>query len=226
MSLQDWQAIRLTLSLAFYTVIILLVIGLPLAWIIANYQGALRPVIETIIALPLVLPPTVLGFYLITAFSPDTWLGQLWIEIVGGQFVFSFTGILVGSIIYSLPFVMQPLIAAFSSISKGPQLSAITLGMPFYYRFWYVVLPMAKPSIITASTLGFAHTLGEFGLLLMIGGNIPGSTQVVSIALFNYVETLEYDAAHRLALLLMMFSFISLFLLYKFNRPKYLLTDE
>lgn len=216
--LGDWQAIWLTLKLAFFTVIILLILGLPLSWWLAHYRGRLKPFIEALIALPLVLPPTVLGFYLLSAFSPQSFLGALWIKVVGEQFVFSFLGILFGSILYSLPFVVQPLIAAFTQTAKQALLTAGTLGIPPFKTFVYIVLPMTKNSIIAASTLGFAHTLGEFGLVLMIDGNIPGDTQVVSIALFNHVETLQYEAAHRLAFVLLFTSLLSLTLLYKFNR--------
>lgn len=214
----DWPAIGLTLKLAFLTVIVLLIIGLPLAWCLAKYKGPLKPFIEALIALPLVLPPTVLGFYLLTAFSPESGLGQLWISVVGEQFVFSFNGILVGSIIYSLPFVVQPMLAAFTQIVSHAQLSASTLGIGRIKTFIFIVLPSTKASLLSAATLGFAHTLGEFGLILMIGGNIPSETQVVSIALFNHVESLQYESAHALSLALLLISMVSLTLLYKFNR--------
>lgn len=213
-----WQAIWLTIQLAVLTVLILLLIGLPLAWWLAHYKGRLKSFFEALIALPLVLPPTVLGFYLLTAFSPQTFLGSLWISVVGEQFVFSFIGILFGSIVYSLPFVVQPLVAAFSQTASQALVTASTLGIRPLKSFFYIILPMTKNSIIAAATLGFAHTLGEFGLVLMIGGNIPGSTQVVSIALFNHVESLQYGAAHQLALILLITSLVSLTLLYKFNR--------
>jgi molybdate transport system permease protein len=214
----DWPAIALTLKLAFFTVIILLIIGLPLAWWLAKYKGMFKPFFEALIALPLVLPPTVLGFYLLTAFSPQSWMGKLWISMVGEQFVFSFSGILFGSIIYSLPFVVQPMLAAFSQLAGNAQLSASTLGIGRLKRFIFIILPMTKASILSAATLGFAHTLGEFGLILMIGGNIPSETQVVSIALFNHVESLQYEDAHALSLTLLVISMLSLTLLYKFNR--------
>lgn len=213
-----WPAIWLTLKLAGLTVIILLFIGLPLAWLLAQYKGRLKPIFEALVALPLVLPPTVLGFYLLTAFSPNTFLGRLWINVVGDQFVFSFAGILVGSIIYSFPFVIQPLTTAFSQLGEKLTLSASTIGIGPVNRFIYVILPAIKANLITAITLGFAHTLGEFGLILMIGGNIPGETQVISIALFNKVETLQYASAHQLSLVLLVFSVVSLSLLYRFNR--------
>jgi molybdate transport system permease protein len=211
-------AIWLTFKLAAMTVIILLSISLPLAWWLARYQGKLKPVFEALIALPLVLPPTVLGFYLLTAFSPDTVLGGLWANVVGEQFVFTFSGILFGSIVYSLPFVMQPLLAGFSQLDKQTSKTISTLGIAPLKGFIFIILPIVRPSIIGAATLGFAHTLGEFGLILMIGGNIPGETQVVSIALFNQVESLQYQQAHALSLFLLVVSLVSLTLLYKFNR--------
>jgi len=214
----DWTAIFLTLKLAFFTVIILFFIGLPLAWSLAKYHGPIKPFLEALIALPLVLPPTVLGFYLLSAFSPDSWLGKLWVTVVGEQFVFSFSGILVGSIIYSLPFVVQPMLAAFSQIAHQAQSTASTLGIGKLSTFIFVILPMTKASLLSAATLGFAHTLGEFGLILMIGGNIPAETQVVSIALFNHVESLQYESAHALSLALLLISLISLTMLYAFNR--------
>lgn len=214
----DWGAILLTLKLASTTVIVLFILGLPLAWYIAKYKGPFKPFIEALIALPLVLPPTVLGFYLLTAFSPQSWLGELWINVVGEQFVFSFKGILVGSVIYSLPFVVQPMLAAFTQIGDKAQTSASTLGIGRIKTFFFIILPMTKVSLLSAATLGFAHTLGEFGLILMIGGNIPSETQVVSIALFNHVESLQYKNAHALSLILLLLSVVSLSLLYKFNR--------
>ena len=216
--MNDLTAIWLTLKLAFLTVVVLLGIGLPIAWYLAKYTGKLKPFLEALIALPLVLPPTVLGFYLLSAFSPNAWLGRLWIDITGGQFVFSFAGILFGSIIYSLPFVVQPLLTGFSQVGNKLSLSASTLGLSPGAQILFVILPAIKANIVTAITLGFAHTLGEFGLILMIGGNIPSETQVVSIALFNYVETLQYEQAHQLSLILLLSSLISLTLLYKFNR--------
>ena len=164
------------------------------------------------------LPPTVLGFYLLLAFSPNTWLGETWLSVVGTQFVFSFKGILFASVIYSLPFVVQPILNAFREIGFATMQGAQSLGIPFYKAFVLILLPAVKPAIISATTLGFAHTLGEFGLILMIGGNIPGETQVVSIALFNQVEMLDYESAHRLAATLLVLSLVSLTLLYRFNR--------
>lgn len=216
--LDSWPAIWLTFKLAAMTVVILLSFSLPLAWWLAHYKGRLKPFFEALIALPLVLPPTVLGFYLLTAFSPNTAVGSFWQSLVGEQFVFSFTGILFGSIVYSLPFVMQPLLTGFSQLGKQTSMTISTLGIAPINGFIFVILPIIRPSIISAATLGFAHTLGEFGLILMIGGNIPGETQVISIALFNQVESLQYQQAHALSLFLLVISLVSLTLLYKFNR--------
>ncbi|NVK24086.1 MAG: molybdate ABC transporter permease subunit [Gammaproteobacteria bacterium] len=215
----DLQALWLTLKLAMLTVVILLMVCLPAAWLLNKYQGRFKPVIEALITLPLVLPPTVLGFYLLMAFSPNAWLGNAWLQVTGEQLTFSFTGILLGSLIYSLPFVMQPLMSGLSQLGEAFEQQAASLGIVTWKRFAYLLLPLLKPSIISAATLGFAHTLGEFGLVLMIGGNIPGETQVLSIALYNHVELLEYQQAHNLAALLLLCSFLSLLLLYKFNRP-------
>jgi molybdate transport system permease protein len=219
----DWLALIMTLKLALFTVIILFIIGLPIAWFLSRYTGRLQSFCEALITLPLVLPPTVLGFYLLIAFSPDTWLGQAWLGVTGQQFVFSFAGILVGSVIYSLPFVVQPLLQAFRQQGQQLMQTAQTLGIGKYSAIINLLLPAIKPSMISAATLGFAHTLGEFGLILMIGGNIPGETQVVSIALFNHVEMLDYAQAHSLAALLLVLSMLSLTLLYKYNasaRPR------
>ena len=214
----DWQALWLTVKLALLTTAILLVIGLPSAWWLARYQGRFKALIEALIALPLVLPPTVLGFYLLMAFSPNTWLGNAWQSLTGQSLAFSFSGILLGSVIYSLPFVLQPLHNGFSQLGLKYSQAAAGLGMPARQRFFHLLLPLMKPSIISAATLGFAHTLGEFGLVLMIGGNLPGETQVLSIALYNHVEALDYQQAHSLAAVLIVFSVVALTLLYRFNR--------
>ncbi|MGQ8364200.1 molybdate ABC transporter permease subunit [Glaciecola sp. 1036] len=218
MILPDLQALWLTFKLAALTVVILFLLGLPLAWKISRYRGRFKPFIEAMVSLPLILPPTVLGFYLLIAFSPESFLGGLWIQLFGEQFVFSFGGILVGSIIYSMPFVMQPLIAAFEQQGTQVLMIAQTLGVSKYRAFYFWLLPQIKPALITAATLGFAHTLGEFGLILMIGGNIPGQTQVVSIALYQHVEMLDYASANKLALILLVLSFAILTLLFRFNR--------
>jgi len=218
---QDLIALWLTLKLASLTTLILLAIGLPLAWRLAQYQGSAKPIIEALIALPLVLPPTVLGFYLLIAFAPNTWFGQAWLWLTGSQLAFSFSSILLGSLLYSLPFVVQPLHTSFMQLNQHYHAVAASLGLSLNARVRFITLPLIKPALISAATLGFAHTLGEFGLVLMLGGNIPGQTQVLSIALYNHVEALEYSHAHQLAGLLLGLSFIGLVLLYKFNRPSF-----
>ena len=220
---QDLNAFWLTIKLALVTVSILLLLAIPFGWWLSRYRGKAKPIIEAIIALPLVLPPTVLGFYLLIAFSPDTWFGQGYFWLTGKNLAFSFEGILIGSLIYSLPFVVQPIVAGFQQLPDDFDKMAASMGLPSVKRFVYLTLPLIKPSLISAATLGFAHTLGEFGLVLMIGGNIPEETQVLSIALFTHVEMLNYQQAHRLAGILLLFSFISLLLLYKFNRPQRLM---
>lgn len=214
----DWGVFWLTIKLALFTVIILLLIAIPFAWWLSRYQGRLKPLIEATITLPLVLPPTVLGFYLLIAFSPDTWFGHSYFQLTGKQLAFSFEGVLLASLIYSLPFVVQPILASFNQQGTNYDRVAASLGIPKFKRFFFLLIPMIKPAIISAATLGFAHTLGEFGLVLMIGGNIPDETLVLSIALYNEVETLNYAQAHRLSGVLLIFSFVSLSLLYKFNR--------
>lgn len=208
------EALLLTLKLAFFSTLILIVISTPIAWFLAHSQFKGKFVFEAIIALPLVLPPTVLGFYLLIALGPQGpggWLASLW----GAQtLAFSFTGLLIGSIIYSLPFVVQPLQNGFTLIGKKPLEVAQTLNANFYDGFKNVILPLAKPAYISAATLGFAHTLGEFGVVLMIGGNIPGETKVISIEIFEHVESLQYSQAHMLSAILLGLSFLMLTFIY------------
>jgi len=188
--LQDYDitALIITLRLAATTTIILLIVGTPIAWWLANTRSRLRSTIEAIIALPLVLPPTVLGFYLLLAFSPDGPVGKAVAALGLPSLAFSFTGLVLGSVIYSMPFVVQPLQNSFVSLGKRPLEVAATLGASAIDRFISVVLPLSKMGYLTAAVLGFAHTLGEFGVVLMIGGNIPGQTQVLSIAIYDHVE--------------------------------------
>lgn len=218
MMFAEQPAIWLTLKLASITTILLLLLGTPLAWWLSRYQGRWKPIIEAVIALPLVLPPTVLGFYLLLAFSPDSGLGQLWQVFSDQSLAFSFTGILIGSMIYSLPFVVQPLYNSFSQLGRDIEEAGAMLGAGPLDRFIHIVMPMTRLGFITAATLGFAHTVGEFGVVLMIGGNIPGETQVLSIALFDHVESGQYAAAHELALGLVMFSMMVLVLVNVINR--------
>ena len=208
-------AIWLTIELASITTLILLLAGTPLAWWLARGGGALRSSIEAMVALPLILPPSVLGFYLLLAFAPQSALGSLWQQLTGARLAFSFSALVIGSVIYSLPFVVQPLQAAFRQLPGGLLEAAATLGAGPADRWLSVVLPCCGHSFLAAASLGFAHTVGEFGVVLMIGGNIPGETQVLSIALYDHVEALEYGLAHRLAAGLMVFSFVTLLLLYR-----------
>lgn len=196
---------------------LLLLISLPLAWYLSQTKNRFRPMFEAIIALPLVLPPTVLGFYLLIGFAPDAPLGQFWQLITGERLAFSFNALVIGSMIYSLPFVVQPLQVAFSSVPTHYLDTAATLGAKPLDQFFSIVLPLARPGIITAITLGFAHTMGEFGVVLMIGGNIPGETQVMSIALYDHVESLAYAEAHFVSVVLLIISFLILLFTYSRN---------
>ena len=208
------DALLLTLKLAFFSTAILIVIATPIAWFLAHSQFKGKFLVEALIALPLVLPPTVLGFYLLIALGPQGpggFIAQLW-----GQrtLAFSFTGLLIGSIIYSLPFVVQPLQNGFSLIGKKPLEVAYTLNASFKDAWQSIIFPLAKPAYISAATLGFAHTLGEFGVVLMIGGNIPGETQVISIKIFEHVEALQYNDAHIMSAILLGISFVMLTMIY------------
>ena len=211
------EAILLTLKLAFITSGLLLLIALPLAWFLANWQSKAKPFVMSVLALPLVLPPTVLGFYLLIAFSPQSALGQGWQSLTGSNLAFSFEGLVLGSVIYSLPFALQPLYSGFTQLDNRYLDVAKTLGFSASEAFIKIVLPLSKAPIVVALGLSFAHTIGEFGVVLMIGGNIPGETQVLSISLYEQVEALEYNSAHNLALALLIFSFVMLAALYRFN---------
>jgi molybdate transport system permease protein len=210
----DWQALALTLQLAAVSTVILLLLGLPLAAWRVRKQTRLRQILDAVLALPLVLPPTVFGFYLLVLFAPSTFLGDSWIWLTGQQLAFSFNGLVLGSVIYSLPFVVQPLTVAFREIPASLLEAAASLGANRWQRFVRVSLPLLRRGLLVASTLAFAHTLGEFGVVLMLGGSIPGSTQVVSVALFQHVEALRYAEAHRLAACLLGISFVLLLLVY------------
>jgi molybdate transport system permease protein len=214
----DWQALELSLLLALVTTLLLLIIGTPMAWWLAHSRGRSKSIIEAVISMPLVLPPTVLGFYLLIFLGPHGWLGGTWVTITGHALSFRFSGLVIASVIYSLPFVVQPLQRAFEAIGKKPMEAAATLGATPLDAFRHVAFPLARGGYITASVLGFAHTLGEFGVVLMVGGNIPGKTQVISIAIYDHVESLEYTQAHTLSALLLILSFSALLLLNTLNR--------
>lgn len=210
----DFAAIWLTLRLATVVTLLLLVFGTPLAWWLARTQSRLRHAVGAVVALPLVLPPTVIGFYLLLAMGPDGPLGQLTTALGLGTLSFTFTGLVIGSVFYSLPFVVQPLQNAFEAVGTRPLEVAATLGATPWDAFWSVVVPLARPGFVTGAILGFAHTIGEFGVVLMIGGNIPDKTRVVSTQIYDHVEAMEYAQAHWLAGGMLVFSFVVLLVLY------------
>lgn len=213
----DLTAFFLTLQLAFITTLILLILGTPLAWYLARSRWRYKFILEALVALPLVLPPTVLGFYLLLLLGNNGPLGYFMQAIGAEPLAFSFTGLVIGSVFYSIPFVVQPLQDAFNNIGKRPMEAAATLGAPPFDRFISVALPLARQGFLTAIVLGFAHTLGEFGVVLMIGGNIPGETKVLSIAIYDHVEALEYANAHLLSGSLVLLSFLMLIAVYSIN---------
>jgi len=208
----------LSLELAAVTVVVLLVVATPLAWWLAFTRRRVRTVVEAVVAMPLVLPPTVLGFYLLILLGPAGALGSAWLSLTGDTLTFSFAGLVVASVIYSFPFAVQPLQAAFEGVGRAPLEAAATLGAGRLEQFWRVASPLAMRGYISAAVLAFAHTLGEFGVVLMVGGNIPGSTKVISIAIYEHVETIEYAQAHVLAAGLLVFSFVVLLSVYTLNR--------
>jgi molybdate transport system permease protein len=220
MSAADADAIVLTLKLASVVTLLLLLIGTPIAWWLSRTRSRWRNAIAAVVALPLVLPPTVIGFYLLLALGPRGPLGQLTQALGFGLLPFTFAGLCVGSVFYSLPFVVQPLQDAFQATGPRPLEAAATLGAGPWDRFFSVALPLARPGILTALVLGFAHTVGEFGIVLMLGGNIPGKTRVVSVQIYDHVEALEYAEAHALAALMVLFSFLVLLALYATRREK------
>ncbi|OLU34594.1 molybdate ABC transporter permease subunit [Pseudomonas sp. PA27(2017)] len=214
----DFAAILLTLELATLTTVLLLLVGTLIAWWLARTDSWLKRPIGAIVALPLVLPPTVIGFYLLISMGPNGFFGQLTQALGLGTLTFTFAGLLIGSVFYSLPFVVQPLQNAFEAMGSAPLEAAATLRAGPWDTFFSVVLPLARPGFLTAAILGFAHTVGEFGVVLMIGGNIPGKTQVASVQIYNHVETMEYAQAHWLAGGMVAFSFLVLLALYSSNR--------
>lgn len=218
-----WSAIQLTIELAAITTVALLVIGTPIAWWLARSKSRFKEIVATVVALPLVLPPTVLGFYLLVALGPDGPGGAIAGLYGARSLAFTFEGLVIGSVFYSMPFVVQPIRNAFEAFGERPLEVAATLRASPWDAFWTVAVPLARPGFMTGAVLGFAHTVGEFGVVLMIGGNIPGETRVLSVAIYDYVETLQWTQAHILAGGMLVFSFaviLAMTLLQKrFSRP-------
>ena len=216
----DWTAILLTAKLAGISTGLLLLIGAPLGWWLARSRSPLKPLWSALVAMPIVLPPSVLGFYLLLLLGPHGPVGQATQALGLGRLPFTFAGLVLGSVLYSLPFVVQPLQQAFEAIPERTLEAAATLRAGPWDRFFSIALPLARPGLLTASVLGFAHTVGEFGVVLMIGGNIPGQTRVMSVAIYEHVEALEYASAHRLSAVLVGFALLVLVVLYAVNRPR------
>lgn len=218
MDLPDLGPLWLTIRLAALTTVLLLLVGTPIAWWLVHTRSRAKPVVEAVTALPLVLPPTVLGFYLLVFLSPNAPLGGLWVQITGTTLTFSFIGLVIASALYSLPFMVQPLQSAFEAVGRAPLEAAASLRATPFDAFLSIATPMALRGYLTALVLSFAHTIGEFGVVLMVGGNIPGRTKVVSIQIYEQVETINYAAAHGLAAILLGFSFTVLLAVYSANR--------
>ncbi len=214
---EDLAALVTTLKLAALTTVILLLVGSPVAWWLSRTRSHAKPVVEALVALPLILPPTVLGFYLLLALGAHGPIGQLSAALGLGPLAFTFSGLVIGSVFYSLPFVVQPLQSAFEAVGRRPLEVAATLGASPRDAFFSVAVPLARPGFLTAIVLGFAHTVGEFGVVLMIGGNIPGETQVLSIAIYDHVEAMDYTRAHMLSAGLLLLSFVLLLSVYTLN---------
>ncbi|MGM0767080.1 MAG: molybdate ABC transporter permease subunit [Pseudomonadota bacterium] len=214
----DWQAIDVTFRLCLYTTLILVVIATPVAWWLSSGRSAARVAVQAIVALPLVLPPTVLGFYILIVLGPRGAIGGT-LESVGlHHLAFTFEGILIASVLYSMPFAVQPLTEAFGNLGRRPVEVASSLGAGIIDRFVTVILPLTKGGFVVAATLTFAHTLGEFGVILMLGGSIPGETKVLSVLIYDHAEAMNYEAAHRLSLMLLIFAFFTLFVVYSLTR--------
>jgi molybdate transport system permease protein len=214
----DWQAIDVTFRLCLYTTLILLVIATPIAWWLSSGRSATRVAVRAIVALPLVLPPTVLGFYLLIVLGPRGVVGGTLESLGLNHLAFTFEGILIASVVYSMPFAVQPLTEAFGNLGRRPVEVASSLGANLIDRFFTVILPLTKGGFVVAATLTFAHTLGEFGVILMLGGSIPGETKVLSVLIYDHTEAMNYEAAHRLSLMLLLFAFFTLFIVYSLTR--------
>lgn len=216
--MMDLAPLLLSAKLALVTTLILVVLGAPLSWWLSQNRSRWQAVVQAIVAMPIVLPPTVLGFYLLIILGPQGAIGSWWVQLSGETLTFSFAGLVIASCVYSLPFAVQPMQNAFESLSRSHLEAAWTLGASKLDAFFSVAVPLSLRGFISAAVLCFAHTLGEFGVVLMVGGNIPGETRVVSIAIFDQVETLNYAAAHRLSLVLIVFAFVTLFSMFLINR--------
>jgi molybdate transport system permease protein len=212
------QPLLLSVQLAGITTVVLLVLATPIAWWLARTGSSWKPLVQSLVALPIVLPPTVMGFYLLIVLGPAGPLGSWWVELTGNALTFSFTGLVIASCVYSLPFAVQPLTVAFESLGTQKLEAAWTLGASRMDAFFSVAVPLSIRGYLGAMVLSFAHTLGEFGVVLMVGGNIPGETRVVSIAIYDQVESLNYAAAHRLSALLLVVAFVALFAMFLVNR--------
>jgi molybdate transport system permease protein len=208
----------LSLQLAAVTTVILILLGTPLAWWLSQTDSRWKPAIQATVALPIVLPPTVVGFYLLIVLGPYGGIGRWWVEVTGEALTFSFTGLVIASCIYSLPFAVQPLQSAFDALGNREIEAARTLGASRMDAFMTIAVPLSLPGFLTATILAFAHTLGEFGVVLMVGGNIPGETRVISIAIYDHVESLDYATAHRMSLVLLVFAFVVLLAMFLLNR--------
>jgi molybdate transport system permease protein len=208
----------LSVQLATLTMVILIVVGTPLAWWLARTSSRLRPMVQAIVALPIVLPPTVLGFYLLIVLGPNGAIGSWWVELTGSALTFSFTGLVIASCFYSLPFAVQPLLGAFEALDRRDLEAAWTLGASRLDAFFSIAVPLSVRGFLGAAVLSFAHTLGEFGVVLMVGGNIPGETRVISIAIYDSVESLNYASAHQLSAILLVFAFLILLTMFVINK--------
>ena len=212
------QPLWLSVQLAAITTVVLIIIATPIAWWLAQTSSRWKPVVQTTVALPIVLPPTVMGFYLLIVLGPGGAIGRWWVELTGNALTFSFSGLVIASCLYSLPFAVQPLVTGFESLGRRSLEAAWTLGASKLDAFFSVALPLSVRSYLVAVVLSFAHTLGEFGVVLMVGGNIPGETRVISIAIYDQVESLNYAAAHQLSALLLVVAFVALFAMFFINR--------
>ncbi len=214
----DFGPLWLSAKLAIVTTVVLILVGAPLAWWLSQTRSRWQPVVQAAVAMPIVLPPTVLGFYLLILLGPNGAIGSWWVQLTGDTLTFSFTGLVIASCIYSLPFAVQPMQNAFEALPRKNLEAAWTLGASKLDAFFSVAAPLSVRGFVSAIVLAFAHTLGEFGVVLMVGGNIPGETRVVSIAIYDHVESLDYSSAHQLSLALIVFAFVTLFAMFVINR--------